>query len=64
MSIKLLTGVADILLLDMHRVLCLMPCSCTLRWVKDGSEREVIRTCQRCIMINKYEVYRANLHDA
>jgi len=37
-----------------HRVILNMPCSCSLRWVKDGAEREVVNQCARCRLIAEY----------
>jgi hypothetical protein len=37
-----------------NRVIQLMPCSCTLRWIKDGAEREVVHQCQRCRILVEY----------
>jgi hypothetical protein len=46
----------DIELIDsQHHVILNMPCACTLRWIKDGSEREVVNQCSRCRAIAEYQ---------
>lgn len=39
----------------LYRALVNCPCRCTLRWVKDGAEREVVAQCQRCAAVARYE---------
>jgi hypothetical protein len=40
---------------DLYHALKLTPCACTMRWVKDGAEREVVKQCSRCKAIQRFD---------
>lgn len=41
---------------QLYRALKLAPCGCTMRWVKDGAEREVVKQCPMCAAIDRYDM--------
>ncbi len=46
----------DIEFIDVqHRVIVNMSCACSMRWIKDGAEREIVKQCGRCRVIAEYE---------
>lgn len=41
---------------ELYHALKLCPCSCTMRWCKDGAEMEVVKQCPKCKAIDRYEM--------
>jgi hypothetical protein len=40
---------------ELASALRMMPCACTLRWIHDGAEREVVKMCSRCKAIQRFD---------
>ena len=40
---------------QLYRALKLAPCACTMRWCKDGAEREVVKQCPKCAAIQRFD---------
>lgn len=41
---------------ELHHALVNCPCSCTMKWIKDGAEREVVKMCARCKALDRYNM--------
>jgi len=40
---------------ELYYALKQKPCSCTMRWCKDGAEREVVKQCAGCKAIQRFD---------
>lgn len=41
---------------ELYHALKMTPCACTMRWCKDGADREVIKQCARCKAMDRFDM--------